>query len=91
MRMSFRVNNSPFMGREGVHSTSRNLHERLMNELRTNVSLRVETTSSPDVFPQRRERLGEESGLSWAETARHLGPALSLPYDVGGTRRCGLI
>ena len=50
VRMTFGVSNSPFMGREGVHCTSRNLHERLMRELRTNVSLRVEPTASPDLF-----------------------------------------
>ena len=50
VRMTIGVSNSPFMGREGLHCTSRNLHERLMRELRTNVSLRMETTSSPDVF-----------------------------------------
>ena len=50
VRMTFSVSTSPLMGREGVHCTSRNLHERLMRELRTNVSLRVETTSSPDAF-----------------------------------------
>ena len=48
--MTFGVSTSPFMGREGVHCTSRILHERLMRELRTNVSLRVEATPSPDVF-----------------------------------------
>ena len=50
VRMTFGVNTSPLMGREGAHCTSRNLHERLMRELRTNVSLRVEATPSPDVF-----------------------------------------
>ena len=50
VRMTFGVNTSPLMGREGVHCTSRNLHERLMRELRTNISLRVEATPSPDVF-----------------------------------------
>ncbi len=50
VRMTFGVNTSPFIGREGDRCTSRNLHERLMRELRTNVSLRVETTPSPDVF-----------------------------------------
>ena len=50
VRMTFGVNTSPFMGREGAHCTSRNLHERLMRELRTNVSLRVEATDSADVF-----------------------------------------
>ena len=50
VRMTFGVSTSPFMGREGDHCTSRNLYGRLMRELRTNVSLQVETTSSPDVF-----------------------------------------
>ncbi len=48
--MTFGVNTSPFMGKEGDYCTSRNLHERLRRELRTNVSLRVESTPSPDVF-----------------------------------------
>ena len=50
VRMTFGVSTSPFMGREGTHCTSRNLCDRLIRELRTNVSLRVETTPSPDVF-----------------------------------------
>jgi GTP-binding protein len=50
VKMTFGVNTSPFMGREGAHCTSRVLHARLLRELRTNVSLRVETTSSPDRF-----------------------------------------
>ena len=50
VRMTFGVNTSPFMGKEGDYCTSRNLYERLTRELRTNVSLRVETTNSPDVF-----------------------------------------
>ena len=50
VKMSFGVNTSPFVGLEGTNCTSRVLYERLMKELRTNVSLRVETTSSPDVF-----------------------------------------
>ena len=50
VKMTFGVNTSPFMGKEATHSTSRMLHERLLNELRTNVSLRVEATDAPDVF-----------------------------------------
>jgi GTP-binding protein len=50
VKMTFAVNNSPFKGREGKWSTSRNLRERLMNELRNNVALRVEETESPDTF-----------------------------------------
>ena len=50
VRMTFGVSTSPFVGREGGRCTSRNLYERLIRELRTNVSLRVETTASPDIF-----------------------------------------
>src|SRR3990170_4078015 len=50
VRMEFAVNSSPFAGREGRWSTSRNLRERLFNELRTNVSLRAEETDSADRF-----------------------------------------
>ena len=50
VKMTFGVNTSPFMGREGTHCTSRVLHERLLKELRTNVSLRIEPTESPDRF-----------------------------------------
>lgn len=50
VRMTFGVSTSPFVGREGVQCTSRTIYARLMKELRTNVSLKVETTSSPDVF-----------------------------------------
>lgn len=42
LQMSFLVNNSPFAGREGKHVTSRKLRDRLMAELETDVSLRVE-------------------------------------------------
>jgi GTP-binding protein len=50
VKMTFGVNTSPFMGKEGTFCTSRMLHDRLLRELRTNVSLRVEPTSAPDVF-----------------------------------------
>src|SRR5512138_3094191 len=50
VRMTFGVNTSPFSGKEGKWSTSRKLRERLFDELRTNVSLRVDETESADTF-----------------------------------------
>ena len=50
VRMTFGVNTSPFAGREGRWGTSRKLRERLFDELRRNVALRVEETDSPDTF-----------------------------------------
>jgi len=48
--MNFIVSNSPLAGREGKYVTSRNIRDRLMKELRTNVSLRVEDTTNTDTF-----------------------------------------
>lgn len=48
--MEFMVNNSPFAGREGQYVTSRHLRDRLMREVETNVSMRVEETDSADCF-----------------------------------------
>ncbi|WP_314760640.1 translational GTPase TypA [uncultured Abiotrophia sp.] len=50
LQMTFLTNNSPFAGKEGKYVTSRNLQDRLMQELQTDVSLRVEPTDSPDAF-----------------------------------------
>lgn len=48
--MTFQVNTSPFAGQDGKLVTSRNIRERLEQELIHNVALRVEDTGSPDKF-----------------------------------------
>lgn len=50
LSMNFMVNNSPFAGQDGTFVTSRHIRDRLMKEIETNVSLRVEETDSADCF-----------------------------------------
>ncbi len=50
LQMTFSVNDSPFAGQEGNFVTSRQIRDRLMRELETNVALRVEETESSDKF-----------------------------------------
>ncbi|MHB8509413.1 MAG: translational GTPase TypA [Candidatus Dormibacteria bacterium] len=50
VRMTFSVNDSPFSGREGEFSTSRQLRARLFRELDLNLGLRVDETDSADEF-----------------------------------------
>ncbi len=48
--MMFRVNDSPFAGKEGKYLTSRQIRDRLMREASHNVALRVEQTDDADAF-----------------------------------------
>ena len=50
LHMLFRINDSPFAGREGQYVTSRQLAERLDRELRSNLALRVEPGASSEEF-----------------------------------------
>ncbi|MBP1968624.1 GTP-binding protein [Virgibacillus natechei] len=50
LQMTFLVNNSPFAGKEGKYITSRRIEERLLKQLETDVSLRVDPTESPDAW-----------------------------------------
>jgi len=48
--MTFQVNKSPFAGQDGKFLTSRQIRERLEQEIKHNVALRVESTEDPDKF-----------------------------------------
>jgi len=48
--MTFQINDSPFVGKEGKFVTSRQVRERLMRETLHNIALRVEETADPDKF-----------------------------------------
>ena len=86
--MTFTINTSPFAGREGTYVTSRNLRERLEKELLTNVSIRVEEASGPEVF--RVMGRGELQLAILIETMRREGYELMvgkpeiLTKEVGG-------
>lgn len=97
VRMTFGVNTSPFSGREGRWGTSRKIRERLYEELRHNVALRVTESDTPDCFivagrgelhlailieTMRRE--GYEFQVSRPEVIYHTDEAGELlePYEV---------
>ncbi|MDO4690821.1 MAG: translational GTPase TypA [Fusobacterium sp.] len=50
LAMTFMVNDSPFVGKEGKFVTSRHIWDRLQKEIQTNVSMKIETTDTPDAF-----------------------------------------
>ena len=86
--MTFQVNKSPFAGKEGKYLTSRQIRERLDQELEHNVALRVDDTEDPDKF--RVSGRGELHLAVLVETMRREGfeLAVSRPevimHDVEG-------
>ncbi|MEM1013570.1 MAG: EF-Tu/IF-2/RF-3 family GTPase, partial [Planctomycetota bacterium] len=50
LTMTFRVNDSPFVGKDGDHVTSRKIRDRLHRELESNVALKVEDTADNDAM-----------------------------------------
>ncbi|MAK43130.1 MULTISPECIES: translational GTPase TypA [Spongiibacter] len=93
--MTFQVNDSPFAGLEGKFVTSRNINDRLQQELIHNVALRVEQGDSPDKFKvsgrgelhlsvliETMRREGFELGVSRPEVVqREIDGVLQEPYE----------
>ncbi len=82
--MIFGANNSPWAGREGEYVTSRKLRERLFQEQRRNVSLRIEETDSPDAL--RVTGRGELQLAILIETMRREGYELHVSKPTVVTR-----
>ena len=88
--MTFQVNKSPFVGQDGKFLTSRQIRERLEQELKHNVALRVTPTEDPDKF--RVSGRGELHLSVLIETMRREGfeLAVSRPevifHEVDGVR-----
>ena len=85
--MTFSVNNSPFAGREGSLLTSRHIRDRLFREVKTNVSMRVEETDSPDAFKV--SGRGELHLSILIETMRRQGYEFSVSKPTAITREEG--
>ena len=95
MKMTFRVNDSPFAGRDGQYVTSRQIRERLFREVETNVALRVDQGETADAFVvsgrgelhlailvETMRREGYEFAVNRPEVIFHDGPhGLEEPYE----------
>ena len=84
LTMTFRVNNSPFAGQDGMYLTSRQLRERLYREASHNVALRVSDTKDPDQF--RVSGRGELHLSVLIETMRREGYELAVSRPTVITR-----
>lgn len=84
MGMIFRVNDSPFAGKEGKYVTSRNLRERLYRESYRNPAIRVLDTETPDAFEV--QGRGELQLAIIIETMRREGYELMASNPVPLTR-----
>jgi GTP-binding protein len=88
VNMTFSVNKSPFAGQDGKFLTSRQIRERLDQELKHNVALRVDETDDPDKF--RVSGRGELHLSVLVETMRREGYELAVSrpevimHDVDG-------
>jgi GTP-binding protein len=91
VRMAFSVNTSPFTGLEGKWGTSRRLRERLYNEVKSNVAMRISDTDNADTFIV--SGRGELHLAILIETMRREGyefqvssPEVILKYDDDGKK-----
>src|SRR3989344_4211057 len=73
IKMTFMVNNSPFAGQEGEFKTSRQIRDRLMKELETDMALRVEDNSTLSVNSSEKKHglaLSSEATNGWEVSGR---------------------